>query len=132
MVKDFEIGETNGLTKTWIRFSFTCFADPAQTSKSSLGGFKMRSTHRYICSLFLGAVLLAPVAVMAIPAPQDAVQVRVYDRDHKDYHNWDGRENAAWGVYLTNNHRKSHEFSRASRKEQSQYWNWRHDHPDHD
>ncbi|MGH9699752.1 MAG: hypothetical protein ACRD5R_03735 [Candidatus Acidiferrales bacterium] len=93
----------------------------------------MRSTHRYICSLFLMAVLAAPVAIMAAPAPQEAsVQVRVYDRDHKDYHNWDDRENTAWGVYLTSNHKKFHEFSKANRREQSKYWNWRHSHPDHD
>jgi hypothetical protein len=30
---------------------------------------------------------------MAMPEPQDAsVQVRIYDRDHKDYHVWDDRE----------------------------------------
>jgi hypothetical protein len=63
--------------------------------------------------------------------PQAAsVQVRVYDKDHNDYHNWDDNENRAWGVFLTQNHRKSHEFSTANKKEQSQYWNWRHSHPD--
>jgi hypothetical protein len=91
----------------------------------------MRHTHRYIGSLFLAAVLSAPVAIMAAPVPQDAsVQVRVYDRDHKDYHNWDDNENRQWGIFLTNNHRKSHEFAKANRKEQSEYWNWRHAHPD--
>jgi len=57
----------------------------------------MRHTHRYIGSLFLAAVLSAPVAIMAAPVPQDtSVQVRVYDRDHKDYHNWDDNENRQW------------------------------------
>ncbi|HXQ25176.1 MAG TPA: hypothetical protein VN822_02100 [Candidatus Acidoferrales bacterium] len=90
----------------------------------------MHRAHRYIASLFLTAFLAAPVVTMAA-RPQDAsVQVRVYDKDHKDYHNWDDNENRAWGVYLTNNHKKSHEFSTANKKEQSQYWNWRHSHPD--
>jgi hypothetical protein len=53
----------------------------------------MRSTHLYIGSFFLAAALAAPVAMVAAPAPNDAgVQVRVYDRDHRDYHNWDDRE----------------------------------------
>ena len=99
----------------------------------SLEDYNMHLAHRYIASLFLTASLAAPVWIMAAPAPQEAsVQVRVYDRNHKDYHNWDDRENRAWGQYLTENHRDSHEFSRANKKEQSHYWNWRHAHPDKD
>ena len=86
-----------------------------------------------IASLLLTAVLAAPLSVMAAPVPQEAgVQVRVYDRNHKDYHNWDDHENRAWGVYLSENHRRPHEYSRANKREQSQYWNWRHAHPDDD
>jgi Ni/Co efflux regulator RcnB len=93
----------------------------------------MRSAHRYISSLLLAAVLAAPVAVMATPASNDdGVQVRVYDSRHKDYHNWDDHENKSWGVYLTKNHKKDHEFAKSSKREQSNYWNWRHAHPDHD
>jgi hypothetical protein len=93
----------------------------------------MRHTHRYISSLFLAAALSAPVAIVAAPTPQEVgVQVRVYDHNHKDYHNWDDHENHAWGVFLTNNHREHHEYSHANRKEQDQYWKWRHSHPDRD
>jgi hypothetical protein len=93
----------------------------------------MRRTHRYISSMFLAAALSAPVAIMAAPTPQEAgVQVRVYDRHHKDYHNWDDHENRAWGVFLTNNHREHHEYANANRREQDKYWNWRHAHPDRD
>jgi hypothetical protein len=93
----------------------------------------MRNASRFIGSLILAATLVAPVAIMAAPAPQNAgVQIRIYDRNHKDYHNWDDRESHAWGIFLTDNHRKAHEYSRASKREQSQYWNWRHQHPDRD
>jgi hypothetical protein len=93
----------------------------------------MRFTNRCIRSLILAAAIAAPLAIMAAPAPKDdSVQIRVYDRNHRDYHNWDDHENNAWGVYLTNNHKKPHVFSRSSRREQSHYWNWRHSHPDHD
>jgi hypothetical protein len=72
-----------------------------------------------------------PIAITAAPAAQEAsVQVRVYDKDHKDYHNWDDNENHFWGQYQTEHHIKSHEFSKANKKELSQYWNWRHEHPD--
>jgi hypothetical protein len=91
----------------------------------------MHRPHRYIASLVLTAAFAAPLSMMAAPAPQAVgVQVKVYDRNHKDYHNWDDNENRAWGQYLAENHRNSHEYSRAKKKEQSQYWNWRHSHPD--
>ena len=89
----------------------------------------MQRAHRYVASLFLTAALAAPVSMMAAPAPQ-AVQVRVYDRDHHDYHNWDDHERHAWGVSLSDNHRHDHEYAHANRREQRGYWNWRHSHPD--
>ena len=91
----------------------------------------MRFTHHCLSSLLLAAALGAPVAVMAAPAQKDVgVQVRVYDTHHKDYHNWDDHENAAWGRFLAENHRKDHEYAKAKEKEQREYWNWRHSHPD--
>ena len=93
----------------------------------------MHVTNRYLASLFLAGALAVPVAIVAASAPQDPiVQVRVYDKDHKDYHNWDDKENKAWGNYQTENHQRSYEFSKANEKQQSQYWNWRHSHPDKD
>jgi hypothetical protein len=93
----------------------------------------MRLTNRFISSLILAAAITAPMTIIAATGPNDdGVQVRVYDSRHKDYHNWDDRENASWGIYLTNNHKKPHEFKKASKREQSDYWNWRHAHPDHD
>ena len=91
----------------------------------------MHRTHRYVAALFLTAALAAPVAIIAAPVPQEAgVQVRVYDRDHHDYHNWDEHERHAWGVYLSDNHRHEVEYAHANHKEQRDYWNWRHSHPD--
>jgi len=88
---------------------------------------------RNLVPLFLTVALAAPVAVMAIPVPQEAHdQNRVYDKDHKDYHEWNDNENRAWQHYLSENHHKSYEFSKANEKQQSQYWNWRHSHPDKD
>ena len=91
----------------------------------------MKRPYRFVSSLFLAAAIAAPVAIIAAPAPQGAsVQLRVYDRNHKDYHNWDDNENRRWGLYLQENHRKDRDFRKASRREQSEYWKWRHDHPD--
>jgi hypothetical protein len=91
----------------------------------------MRFTHCYIGTMILVAAIAAPAAILAAPGHKDdGVQVRVYDSGHKDYHNWDDHENNTWGVYLSDNHKKSHEFSKSSKREQSNYWNWRHSHPD--
>jgi hypothetical protein len=91
----------------------------------------MHRTHRLIGSFILGAALLAPMAAVAAPISQDAsVQVRVYDEKHKDYHVWDDRENAAWVRFQQEKHWKEHEWSKANKKEQEQYWEWRHTHPD--
>jgi len=93
----------------------------------------MRITNRIIGTFLLAAALATPAVIMATPASNDdGVQVRVYDGRHKDYHNWDDRENHAWGIYLTNNHKKNHEYKDSKKREQSNYWNWRHAHPDHD
>ena len=93
----------------------------------------MNHLERYLGSLFLVAALATPATIMAVPAPQDDREhKRVYDRDHKDYHHWDDNENRAWGHFLTENHRESHEYAKSNRKEQSEYWNYRHSHPDKD
>ena len=118
-----------------IAFSctLTAAASPAADILNLEDDNNMHRIHGYIASLFLTAALAAPVSIMAAPMPQEAHdQNRVYDKDHKDYHNWDDKENKAWGQWQTENHKKPHEFSKANSKEQSQYWNWRHAHPDKD
>jgi len=91
----------------------------------------MHYAHRFVASLFLIGALGVPMSMMAVPAPQ-GVQIRVYDRGHRDYHNWDDHENHRWGVYLATNHRRHYEYARASRREQARYWNYRHRYPDRD
>jgi hypothetical protein len=58
----------------------------------------MESTKRYIASFVFVGALVSPLAILAVP--QDAtVKVRIYDKDHKDYHYWDDKENRAWGRF---------------------------------
>jgi len=91
----------------------------------------MHRSRRFITSLFLAAVLTVPVSVMAAAAPQTAsVQVRVYDKDHKDYHNWDDNEDRAYRGYLTDQHITYRAYDKQSSKTQKAYWNYRHSHPD--
>lgn len=92
----------------------------------------MQMVHRFMAVLLLTAAIAAPASIAAAAGQQARVQVRVYDKNHKDYHNWDDHENQSWGLYLSQNHKKSHEFAKSNRKEQADYWNWRHSHPDND
>jgi hypothetical protein len=84
-----------------------------------------------LSSFLLTVALVAPAAIRANPAPQ-SVSVRVYDRDHRDYHNWDDREDHSYTLFR-GDHPKYHvRFSKTNRRERRAYWNWRHEHPDHD
>jgi len=91
----------------------------------------MHRSHRFMTSLFLSAVLVTPVSVTAAAAPQTAsVQIRVYDKDHKDYHNWDDNEDRAYRGYLTDQHITYRAYDKQNSKTQKAYWNYRHSHPD--
>jgi hypothetical protein len=93
----------------------------------------MHRIDRYINSLFLAAAIAAPVIVVANANAQEAsVQVRVYDRDHHDYHNWNDREDRAYRHYLVEQHRAYLEYHKLHHDVQRNYWNWRHSHPDYD
>ena len=87
----------------------------------------MSRVKRFIAPLFLTAALAAPATIVAAAAGQND---RVYDREHKDYHHWDEHENAAWHRYMVEKHIQEHEWAKANKREQADYWNWRHSHPD--
>jgi hypothetical protein len=93
----------------------------------------MKPMHRYFGPLLLAAAVVSPLLIATVANAQEAtVQVRVYDRNHKDYHNWDDREDRSYRNYLSEQHKDYREYNKQNRKEQDHYWNWRHSHPDHD
>ena len=100
----------------------------------------MRREHKFVASLFLSAALMAPLGALAIPRPQDdherheqeERERRVYDPYHKDYHNWDQREDQAYRHWLEEKHESYVEFERLDHKRQDAYWKWRHKHEEHE
>lgn len=86
----------------------------------------MHRAHRFMVSLLLASALAAPVVIMAAPAPQVAIQLRVYDRQHRDYHNWDDREDRAYRGYLVEHHQTYRVYNKQNRRTQDRYWAWRH------
>jgi type III secretory pathway component EscR len=83
--------------------------------------------HRFAATLVLTAAILVPLGVQAAAR---TVQIRLYDRTHKDYHVWDNRENQTYRQHLTDQHKKYRAFSKQSHRQQNAYWNWRHAHSD--
>lgn len=53
---------------------------------------------------------------------------RYYDRDHRDYHEWNERERRAWHRYWAERHRREIEWERANERQRRAYWRWRHEH----
>jgi len=80
----------------------------------------------YLQTMLLGAALLAPVGLRAY----DDHPKRYYDTDRHDYHEWNEREQHAYQRYLEENRHARHEWKKANKKEQKEYWRWRHEHPE--
>lgn len=59
---------------------------------------------------------------------------RVYDRQHKDYHNWNDDEDRNYRQWYTQkyNGREYREYDRLGKRDQTAYWDWRHQHGDND
>ncbi len=95
----------------------------------------MHTATKYLSFLFLTAALTASAAHKA--AAQEVVvttggdHTRYYDHYHHDYHQWNENEDRSYRVYLGERHRDYREFHLTTSKQQSDYWNWRHHHPDH-
>jgi hypothetical protein len=84
-------------------------------------------------AMLIAAALVGPTVTIANARPQDdrhddSHDRRIYDREHKDYHNWNNDEDKQWHVYVGTEHKKYHDYDKANRKEQADYWKWRHDH----
>ncbi|MGZ4899621.1 MAG: hypothetical protein ACXV8X_08190 [Candidatus Angelobacter sp.] len=97
---------------------------------------------RILSSMVLMGALAAPLALQAQDRDRDdhhdrddrAKQQRIYDRNHKDYHQWNGDEDRNYRQWYTQqyNGREYRDYNRLNHRDQSAYWNWRHQHGDHD
>jgi hypothetical protein len=104
----------------------------------------MHRGNKYVGALFLSAALMAPIGVRAAAAPQDDHERheqeererreprRIYDSEHRDYHNWDQREDEVYRHWLGERHEAYVDFERLERKQQRAYWKWRHEHEEHE
>jgi hypothetical protein len=91
----------------------------------------MHSKRLFLSSVYLTAALIAPMAVKATAVPQ-VISVRVYEGNHKDYHNCDDREDHSYQQFRGGHPKYNATFSKAKHKQQKEYRTWRHAHPDRD
>lgn len=80
---------------------------------------------RFLNALVLAAALTAPVAISAQDHP-----MRYEDKAHKDSHEWNDAENQRYREFQKEKHIKEHDFAKAKKSEQQNYWKWRHEHGD--
>lgn len=82
---------------------------------------------RLLLTLPLGVALLTPTLMVAQDHHDDH---RYYDKEHRDYHEWNANEDRAYRRYWEERHHTYVDWARASAAQQQAYWNWRHSHPD--
>jgi hypothetical protein len=80
--------------------------------------------------LIVGGLLMAAcvVAPMAVMAEDHRGEKRYYDRDHRDYHYWNGGEDRQYRAYLVEQHRVYVPFVRVNARRRQEYFRYRHEH----
>ena len=66
---------------------------------------------------------------VSLMAPATAVYAQDHDRDHSR-HEWTANEDPYWHQYLKEHHKKDHDWAKAKKREQEDYWKWREAHHD--
>jgi hypothetical protein len=80
---------------------------------------------RIVGTIVMSAFLMSPAFLMA-----DDHDKRYYDKEHKDYHHWDAREDKAYHVYWEQNHHPYRDWGKINDHDRADYWRWRHEHSD--
>jgi len=83
---------------------------------------------RFLNAALLAGALMTPLAIA--PTALRADDRSYHDKQHNDEHHWDSHEDRAYRMWVKENHRKYHEFSKLREEDQQAYWAWRHEHSD--
>jgi hypothetical protein len=78
--------------------------------------------------LIVGGFLLG--AAWLVPVAARAGEKTYYDKSGHDRHTWNDQEDRAYRVYLGEQHREYVEFPKVKVAQQTEYFKWRHQHPD--
>jgi hypothetical protein len=91
----------------------------------------------FLASALVSAALIAPAGLMAFQQSEEKTTTttttteshRYYDPGYKEYHEWSSDEDRAYRMYLQERKQEFKEFPKTTVTEQTEYWKWRHDHP---
>ena len=80
-------------------------------------------------SSILGGLKLAALVMtsVAMVAENHRGEVRYYDRDGCDYHNWNGDEDRQYRAYLVERHRTCVPFVKVRVRGRQEYFRYRHE-----
>jgi len=82
-----------------------------------------------LAAIFAGALSLVPNTATA--QNHENHETHTYtDNARHDKHEWNAREDDAWKRYRDEHHVRQEHFDKLKRKQQDEYWKWRHEHPD--
>jgi hypothetical protein len=84
----------------------------------------------YLTALLFSAALLAPLAVTASAEEHRIVVKRYYDREGRDWHQWNEAEERAYRRHLAERRLAYRPYHRIAVVRQREYWRWRHQHPE--
>ena len=80
-------------------------------------------------SILAGFVLAAwVVAPVTLVAEDHRGEASYYDRDGRDYHNWNGDEDRQYRANLLERHRAYVPFVKVKVRERQEYFRYRHEH----
>jgi len=85
--------------------------------------------NRYLSACLMGAGLLVTTLVVRADDDNHQQNKRYYDRDAKDWHEWNANEDQTYHRYLQEKSLPAHDWTKANRKQQRDYYKWRHSHP---
>jgi hypothetical protein len=77
---------------------------------------------KFLGSFVLGVGLLMPTAMVNAQEHHDDQVAKA--------HQWNESENQYWHQYLKEHHKKDHDWDKATKREQADYWKWRDEHRD--
>jgi hypothetical protein len=84
---------------------------------------------RILGTILLSGFLLTPAAIIA----GEHHDQRYYDNYEHRYRTWNDQERRAYRHWMEDvEHRRYHDWARASARERRAYWRWRHEHSDWD
>jgi hypothetical protein len=83
----------------------------------------------FLAGLMLTGVLMTPAILSAKDHDRD--DRRVYDPYRRDYHEWNENEERAYRHWVEQErHQQYRDWKHANKRDQREYWRWRHEHSD--